>query len=1303
MYLYEYQFRYYDFYDTVFINGKCYIAGLDLSKLSFNYSITEDENGIKKLVNKACPKWYYFNSDGNCISFKDRIKIIPNCIHQYFYINNYKYNFYRLEGEDDSNNRLHYGSTINYYKYFKNINDYIQSNNNPIESICGSCETGYYLNDEGKCEILDVEKCTGSFIIQKPERRLDSCKKLCKQKNYLFKYIKYINSDFYSSIDYDIEHYSYKSSDVTYEYIRTLDTILGDTFIGLNKVNNNELIEYILNNPICYTYSNEELNPKFDYCTNIIYIPKTKSLECCECRVYYQGYYPEMDYNDYICKIKKDERLYIKNVCYAENLGTESDPIYSCTECKPYDKYYTHLTMVTYENGIKDCIEKYDLSYCNGVNASSYYAKLEYNCTSCKSSSYKLYFSDYYKKMICSSKGYDTERDNSYYLKAINKEPDENKLSATKEGTCALNDYFTPDGKNCFKCDNKNLGMPGCKGKCNFDINREYRVMCESSCKAGYLEIAKGVCDTCNKIASYCLECHYETNYPENYFGIKKPRYFQCDKCMDGYIVNDKGFCELCKNSFSYCKKCAKDEITGNYKCIECPENYGIDEKGDCTKCMVTNTPINTKCIGCGDTSQGGILNCIFCQSNEEGNSVICKECSEGYILFNNECLNRDDYKDLVDLQQFNYCLELKTENNKLICSKCKQRYSLLKDENNNSKCSYIPSLYDTFLKTYYYYHYYFGKISYDKFQNYYKSDYNFRQVFYFPCQESVNIGTKEIPRYSCTKCYNIFDKEDNDYFYYDCCYNKYDISYSTWKKKEFSGYNNYYYNYISKQPDYYKQYPVKIIDIIERNISYCILMTKSLINCTEATYNVINGSETYNCTRCISDNYLNYNYTTDINYCSYFKPKEPNKEEEKPKCFVKNCKSCIINKTYFCEICNSTNYIVNKITGSCYENTQYLPSILWKDIYYYKSNYSKIINQQVIIGPRFKLSGTTNSQINSEHAFSLNLMYTYTLGFGTVEIKLPAVCQITSSKNRNNHSITLAEYECIGYSTINENYKLTGVEYLNSEEYIKYNNLSIINDIISDSLKSGSDLSKNTDFKLWDYYYSLYVFWMNETENEKKIYGNNGLFNFNLTGKMSSPPTRLQFDIPYEIKLELYNGTDVVKSYFYRDRDSKGKIEIFLELKNDRDKEVLTFVDSEIKLIYDEYNMYIPLLNEIELINTNPINIINNEQISDIIIISDKIDKSDLISEHNDNEEKSNNNGAIIGVCVVVGVIVIGGGVGVFLWKKGKYKKTSLSTNDNASNDINGHSNKDDNYQVGAQVGPISVKRFQNHELDIF
>ena len=82
---------------------------------------------------------------------------------------------------------------------------------------------------------------------------------------------------------------------------------------------------------------------------------------------------------------------------------------------------------------------------------------------------YIPYFSKYFDRIICQNiKGPIMKEHNiSFELFDVTKE----KVNATN-GTCEKNYLFTPDGDFCYKCDNKLVGMPGCKGECNFSLKR---------------------------------------------------------------------------------------------------------------------------------------------------------------------------------------------------------------------------------------------------------------------------------------------------------------------------------------------------------------------------------------------------------------------------------------------------------------------------------------------------------------------------------------------------------------------------------------------------------------------------------------------------------------------------------------------------------------------------------------------------------------------------------------------------------------------------------------------------------------
>ena len=57
----------------------------------------------------------------------------------------------------------------------------------------------------------------------------------------------------------------------------------------------------------------------------------------------------------------------------------------------------------------------------------------------------------------------------------------------TNNGTCEKEYLFSPDGEYCYKCDNEIIGMPGCKGVCNYSLKRNQTLKCEGECKTGYI------------------------------------------------------------------------------------------------------------------------------------------------------------------------------------------------------------------------------------------------------------------------------------------------------------------------------------------------------------------------------------------------------------------------------------------------------------------------------------------------------------------------------------------------------------------------------------------------------------------------------------------------------------------------------------------------------------------------------------------------------------------------------------------------------------------------------------------------
>ena len=83
--------------------------------------------------------------------------------------------------------------------------------------------------------------------------------------------------------------------------------------------------------------------------------------------------------------------------CHIENIGTNSEPIYSCKEC-----YSSNDRLVKTESGAKFCLNEFDLLIiCTGeIKVDTTYVENKYNCTNCS----LFYISSYvkvYKRQIC--------------------------------------------------------------------------------------------------------------------------------------------------------------------------------------------------------------------------------------------------------------------------------------------------------------------------------------------------------------------------------------------------------------------------------------------------------------------------------------------------------------------------------------------------------------------------------------------------------------------------------------------------------------------------------------------------------------------------------------------------------------------------------------------------------------------------------------------------------------------------------------------------------------------------------------
>ena len=512
-------------------------------------------------------------------------------------------------------------------------------------------------------------------------------------------------------------------------------------------------------------------------------------------------------------------------------------------------------------------------------------------------------YDKFFDRIICQNIKGDVIKENEISYEIFKTVKD--KITANN-GTCENEYLFTPDGEYCYKCNDELVGMPGCKGGCSFSLERNKPLRCKGECETGYIESYEGICSPCTLINKGCHECHYEAEYPIEYKGIKRKRRFVCDDCEEGFMQLSSGECLDCIDlGLTECSKCKIDPNNDfNYICIQCSENFFVNKEGICETCDDYHFKgINkNECIECGNTLEGGIDNCLFCDSI--GEKTKCKLCLPGYLLLtnNNSCLEIVKNK---ELQYFGNCEQLTMEKNKLICSKCKKEYSLIK-KNNIKECAYIPALYDAKLSKGYEYHIYSitKKIMSEYDFNIFKdTDYIYNKIKdFYPCQEAENLATEENPLYSCTKCYE----------------------------------------YLGKKIDY--RSPVRITEENSR-VSYCIDPKNhdELKNCTEATYKIKNGKEIYNCIECNKNYILIFNKNTFTYYCQF--------NNAKTKCLVPYCKTCNIHDNYACDEC-SPDYELNGLTGYCVKKSDIIPAVTWKDIYRLEMNHGKLINNGCVLRP---------------------------------------------------------------------------------------------------------------------------------------------------------------------------------------------------------------------------------------------------------------------------------------------------------------------------------------------------------------
>ena len=1084
------------FTSTLSPEGKCYNCQFYLSDLCLKCEFKT------KLICTLCIPGYYLDSQGNCISLLNKITMMTNCEEQFFSIDDNS-NFFLYDKDSEYAYKYNYNYNpeknlyFNFYEKKFNHSEYneiLRNYNFSIKGKCQKCKTGYYYSYEGKCEEpnnIEIENCTGSYMIQDyygENDRIAKCTALCS-KNGVFTSMYFINDKI--ALNYEYNQYNFN-----HENLRGMIKVLEYIY----KTRHNNETPNILKATLCRPKYDEKLKMNFTGCGTIIYIPKIDKYQCIGC------------YTDYILDIETNE-CKPRNNSYSYEI-CRKDLNNSCMNC-----YNSYNTLVTLENGLKTCKKDKEIENCAEAIENTMFINTLYNCTSCRLN-YKNIYSKFYEREICQNVYEKIEESKNISLDLFN---DEEYILA--ENSKCKDNYFTPDGKKCYKCDNKNVGMPGCKGKCNFSLDRNNIIKCEDKCKDGYIESSEGICELCEKVNEGCYECHYENDYTKNYTGYKRKRRFQCDYCKAGFYKKEDGECLKCSD---YCEACEKKEDA--YVCTKCAENFILNNYGNCQYCKETEVFLNDKCLSCDDESQGGVKGCNFCEKNEKGDSIICKLCQENFILFsnNNTCIERKANK---ELEQFNKCSRLDINNNKMVCILCKPEYSLL-TKNNEKKCSYTPTLYDFNSKNYF--------VNREKY-------FIGTHLNLFPCKESINLGTEDNPNFSCLKCYNILENDDfYDYF------NLFELHY---------GFN---YDY------FYDNYPfyisTKIIDS-KTNISLCIQYSENLENCTEASYKIINGTEIYNCTKCIKNNILQYNKKLNMNYCTYNK-------NDINKCLVNYCMKCSINNNYFCSKCISSEYELNRITGSCVKKSEKIPAIIWKDIFRLIMNDKIYRNGVVIDAPSLRMRGYTSSQINKRHAFLIYLAFKITnnkLRY-LEEKKIPAYCEIEDGVNEMEEDVSMVDYKCIGEESVEG--ELINIEEGDNDGILKKTNLK---DIIAKTNFKNLTNKTNSLFTL-DPLTKIITFKINKKNFDNVIYPENDSFNISCEGTINK---NVVIDLT-NFKLQLNEIDDKMNCDFNTDQRQNGYLKCELKLNNQTTEKNYTFKTTEFET--KQGTVYIPLFMDIRL-----------------------------------------------------------------------------------------------------------------------
>ena len=1064
--------------------------------------------------------------------------------------------------------------------------EYINITNEKEKIGCIKCLNPDYILLEGKC-YPPIDNCTEyeSYLNDLNEIKI-RCKK-CNDKYNLNQFYrcnkKEVKIPYCSKTNEDVDNpkcLECKSGyNLTEDKCKEINVLSADLIEGCLKYE----IKY------GYTYCISCDKNYFLRMGNCIEKYKTDYYANCEYYSFVNGIFQckECDFTQFSpssCKIKAFS-LCEKLI----NLGPENRPRYSCNKCWNY-----YDILLEDENGIKTCSgERIFKDRCMEGKKNTYYYNDIDTCTKCKEP-YILSYSKFYEKKICKDI-YEEEKTSQFTIQDY--ESDQGKSAVN--GKCDSG-YFTRNGKTCIKCDNITLGMKGCGGNCDFEINREYQLKCElNRCKEGYFEILPGQCEPCQNAIKGCKKCEYTENNENKIFKlepIRKRELICVGECEDD-LFKYNNQCLECKAIFNNCTECIDDNgiikcktaqtgyyinengrvIKCPYNCIECElanednkfevkcleisspneeESKSCNDIPNCSKCSYYNNQmkcsicnsgfreINGSCYSCKEIldNQG----CKYCSSNYFDNSIHCDYCEDNYILISNlgKCVPKND--EIKNCTKVNLISE--NEDNFYNCLACQYSYGLVKDLKNRTNC-------------------------------YYRYDMDYELYNY--CITLININTKLNPVFSCEKCQTYYTIIIDENQIQTCKYSSNDLQFC------------------------YKGMKIKVFD--EENNNY---------------------KDDYNCTECLENYELEYDNITNKTKC------------KANNCFAENCNLCKYNQLYKCQECKS-GYVFSKF-NECIIKPEITPNVYFKDIYRFALNGNNKINGEDIFGPIYTIRGLTKEDIVEMHSFIILSIFQLGNSIRNLEEakQFKTYCKYKDKLSSSETTLKLVDYECIVDSEFQDlsNYNLIQV---NESEYSDKGNINSFD--LENLVSKVQDISKDdSSYSLSELNKYIYFIIDNTLNNEFET-NSTDTFSFIIKGKTDKVISEI---IQGELKI---HESDIKANCSV---DSKNKDDATLNCKinlgtiiNKNSDEVLTFEDDEI--ISEEHNILFSGINEIKIFKFK--------------IIEANQENPAVENRKKEKEKDDSNKNLAIGLSIGLGVPILGIIIFfiIYFYKKKKVKNT--------------------------------------------